>query len=72
LDLKNYEIYFHYGDKRLKIADPLELSVKNFMEALEEGTNPLIGPPHILHNVSLLEAVHDGFSEVEKRAPWRS
>ena len=72
LDLKNYEIYFHHGDKKLRIADPLKLSVKNFMDAVEKGTDPFIGPPHILHNVSLLEAVHDGFSEFEKRAPWKS
>jgi hypothetical protein len=71
LDLKNYEIYFHYGDKRLRIADPLGLSVKNFMEALGKGTDPFIGPPHILHNMSLLKTVYDGFSEFEKRAPWK-
>ena len=72
LDLKNYEIYFHYGNKKLRIADPLELSVKNFMEALEKETEPLIGAAHILHNVSLLKTVDDGFGEFEKRASWKS
>ncbi len=72
LDLKNYEIYFHYGNKKLRITDPLELSVKNFMEALEKGAEPLIGPPHILHNMSLLKTVYDGFGEFEKRAAWKS
>jgi predicted dehydrogenase len=72
LDLNNYEIYFHYGNKKVKIADPLELSVKNFMEAVEKGTEPLIGAAHILHNVSLLKAVDGGFGEFEKRAPWKS
>ena len=72
LDLKNYEIYFHYGKKKVKIADPLELSVKNFMEALEKGTEPLIGAAHILHNVSLLKTVDDGFGEFEKRASCKS
>ena len=72
LDLKNYEIYFHYGDKKLRIADPLELSVKNFMDALEKGTEPFIGPPHILHNMSLLKVVDDGFGEFEKRASWKN
>ncbi len=72
LDLKNYDVYFNYGNKKLRIADPLELSVKNFVEALGKGTDPFIGPPHILHNVSLLEAVYEGFGEFEKRAPWRS
>jgi hypothetical protein len=72
LDLENYGIYFNYGDKKLKIADPLELSVKNFMEAVEKGAEPFIGAPHILHNMSLLKAVYDGFNEFEKRAPWKS
>ncbi len=72
LDLRNYDIYFHYGDKKLRVADPLELSVKNFMEALERGTEPLIGAPHILQNMSLLKAVYDGFDEFAKRATWRS
>ena len=72
LDLKNYEIYFHYGNKKMKITDPLELSVKNFMEAIEKGTEPLIGTAHILHNMSLLKAVDDGFGEFEKRASWKS
>ncbi|HXX33942.1 MAG TPA: Gfo/Idh/MocA family oxidoreductase [Thermodesulfobacteriota bacterium] len=72
LDLKNYEIYFHYGNKKVKITDPLELSVKNFMEAIEKGTEPLIGTAHILHNMSLLKAVDDGFGEFEKRASWKS
>lgn len=72
LDLENYEIYFHYKNKKVKIADPLELSVKNFMEALEKRTEPLIGAAHILHNVSMLKAVDDGFREFEKRASWKS
>lgn len=72
LDLKNYEIYFHYGNNTLRITDPLELSVKNFIESLGKGTEPLIGPAHILQNVSLLKAVADGFGEFEKRAPWKS
>jgi hypothetical protein len=72
LDLENYEIYFHYGNKKLRIVDPLGLSVKNFMEAIEKKTEPLIGAPHILHNMSLLEEIDDGFSEFEKRAPWKS
>ena len=71
LDLRNYEIYFHYGNKQLRIVDPLELSVKNFMGALEKKTEPFIGAPHILHNMSLLKEIDDGFSEFEKRASWK-
>jgi len=72
LDMENYEIFFHYGNKKLRIVDPLELSVKNFMEAIEKKTEPLIGAPHILHNMSLLKEINDGFSEFGKRAPWKS
>jgi hypothetical protein len=72
LDLENYEIYFNYGEKRLRIVDPLELSVKNFMEAFEKKTDPFIGAPHILHNMSLLKTIDDGFREFEKRKSWKS
>jgi hypothetical protein len=52
--------------------DPLELSVKNFMEAVEKEAEPLIGCPHILHNTSLLKEIDDGFGEFEKRNLWKS
>jgi predicted dehydrogenase len=72
LDLENYEIYFIYGDKKLRIVDPVELSVKNFMEAVEKKTEPFIGTRHILHNLSLLEKINSGFGEFQKRNPWKS
>ncbi len=72
LDSEEYEIYFTYGDKKLRIADPLKLSVKNFMEAVEKKTEPLIGYRHILHNMSLLKRMDDGFGEFEKRNLWKS
>jgi len=72
LGLEDYEIYFHHGDKKLRIVDPLELSVKNFMEALEKKTEPFIGTLHILHNLSLLKEIDDGFGEFEKRNLWKS
>jgi hypothetical protein len=72
LDLENYEIYFNYGDKKLRIVDPLELSVKNFMEAIEKKIEPFIGPPHILHNMSLLKKIYDRFSEFKKRKSWKN
>ena len=72
LDLRNYEIYFNYGNKKLRIVDPLELSVKNFMEAVQKKTEPLIGHHHILHNASLLKEIYDRFGEFEKRKSWKS
>jgi hypothetical protein len=67
LDLNHYEIYFNFRKDRLKIRDPLELSVMNFMEAVENRTEPLIGCPHILHNTALLKEIDDGFADFEKR-----
>ena len=72
LDLENYEIYFTYGDKHLRIVDPLKLSVKNFMEAVEKKAEPFIGYRHILHNMFLLKRIDDGFGEFEKRHLWKS
>lgn len=72
LDLHDYGIFFNYGDKKLKIMDPLELSVMNVMEAVEKKTEPLIGYPHILHNTSLLKEMDDSFGEFEKRNVWKS
>jgi hypothetical protein len=63
LNLKNYDIYFNYGNKRLKIADPLELSVKNFLAAVEKRVEPLIGYSHIVSNMSLLKMIYDGYRE---------
>jgi hypothetical protein len=72
LDLDRYDIYFSYRNKTLRVMDPLKLSVKNFMEAVENGTEPLIGPPHILQNTVLLKEIDDGFGEFEKRSRWES
>ena len=63
LNLKNYDIYFNYGNRRLKIADPLELSVRNFMTAVEKKVEPYIGYPHILSNMFLLKKIYDGCNE---------
>ena len=72
LDLENYEIFFNYGGKKMKIIDPLELSVKNFMEAVEKGEEPFIGTLHILHNMSLLKEIEDRYNEFRKRERWKS
>ena len=68
LGLQNYEIYFNYEDKKLRIRDPLELSVKNFMEAVEKKIEPLVGTHHIIHNMSLLKEIDDSFREFGKRS----
>ncbi len=67
LGSEDYEIHFHYGDREMKIIDPLELSVKNFMEAVQTKTEPFIGTLHILHNLSLLKEIDEGYGEFGKR-----
>jgi predicted dehydrogenase len=63
LNLKNYDIYLSYGNKKLKIADPLELSVRDFIEAVEKKKEPCIGYSHIMSNASLLKQIYDGYHE---------
>jgi hypothetical protein len=72
LDLTHYAIYFNYGDVKVRIADPLELSVKNFMDAVEKKTDPLIGYFHILNNMRLLKQIYDGYGELKKRKAWKN
>lgn len=64
LDLGNYDIYFSCGDKRIKIIDPLELSVRDFIEAVGGQREPLIGYRHIMSTMSLLKGIYDGCPEV--------
>jgi hypothetical protein len=72
LGSEDYEIYFDYGDKRWRIVDPLSRSVQNFLEAVEKQTEPFIGGLHILHNMTFLKEIDDGYVEFEKRKPWKS
>jgi predicted dehydrogenase len=71
IDVENYGIYFNDGNQKLKIVDPLELSVRNFMEAVEKGIEPLIGYPHILSTLPLLKKIYDSYVEFEKRNAWK-
>lgn len=66
LNLKNYDVYLNYGNRKLKITDPLELSVRDFIEALERKVEPLIGYSHILCNMSLLKQIYDGYPKLQK------
>jgi len=69
---ENYDIYFNDKNKKMKIVDPLELSVKNFMEAVERKMEPLIGYSHILNTLSSLKKIYDGYLEFEKRDSWKN
>jgi len=72
IDPRNYEIYFHYEGRSIKIADPLERSVRDFIRAATTKAEPSIGPSHILNNTRLLKKVFDGFAAAGPVAPARS
>jgi predicted dehydrogenase len=59
LDLDTYDISFKYSDKILMIKDPLELSVQDFISAVREKREPLIGKEHIMSNMALLKEIYD-------------
>jgi len=63
LDLANYDIYFDHEGQRLKIQDPLEASVINFIEAFERKVEPLVGSRHILNNTVLLKEIFDQYGK---------
>ncbi len=72
IDLKTYEIAFHHGDREIKIVDPLDLSVKNFIEAVRAKAEPLSGPSLILNNMVLLKKIYDGCEGLGKQRVWKS
>lgn len=58
LDLEHYEISFTHAQKTLTIVDPLDLSVQDFITAVREKREPLIGKSHITHNTLLLNQIY--------------
>jgi len=59
LDLDIYDIFFEHSGEILKIRDPLELSVQDFILAVGEKREPMIGKAHIMSNMSLLKKIYD-------------
>jgi len=58
IDLGTYTLHLTYKDKILKIADPLGLSVRDFVNAAGTRGEPLLGRRHILHTSSLLRQIY--------------
>ncbi|MHC4792424.1 MAG: Gfo/Idh/MocA family protein [Planctomycetota bacterium] len=61
VDSDNYDIHFKYQNRNIKIADPLELSVKDFIAALREQREPVIGKSHIVATTLLLKKIYDQY-----------
>lgn len=66
IDASNYDMHFNYGDKRIKLNDPLESSVKDFIGACKEKREPLVDAKHILSNMVLLKQIYDLYEEAKK------
>ena len=64
LDLNCYDISFTYSDRILKISDPLELSVRDFISAVRDNREPRIGKSHIVNNIFLLKKIYDYFKTI--------
>ncbi len=71
IDLMNYDICFLHGMRRLKIVDPLNLSVRDFIDAVRDKSEPRIGCAHILHNTYLLKKIYDGYEDFVKKGRWK-
>jgi predicted dehydrogenase len=57
VDLDHYDIYFQYQNRKIKIEDPLELSVKDFIGAVRDQREPVIGKSHIVATTKLLNKI---------------
>ena len=55
----HYDIYFQYQSRKIKIEDPLELSVKDFIAAVGEQREPVIGKSHIVATTKLLNKIYN-------------
>jgi predicted dehydrogenase len=59
VELDTYTIYFQYQNRKIKISDPLELSVQDFIAAVREQREPVIGKSHIISSTLLLKKIYD-------------
>lgn len=64
IEMDSYDIFFTYGKQASKIVDPLMLSVKDFIAAVREKREPLIGKPHIIDTTLLLKKAYKACTEI--------
>lgn len=58
IDPGSYTIYLTYLGKTLNITDPLELSIRDFLAAVNTGGEPSMGRRHIVETASLLHDIY--------------
>jgi hypothetical protein len=59
IDMDTYAISFDYEGKKITVPDPLELSVRDFISAVEDERLPSIGKEHVVSTSRLLKHVYD-------------
>lgn len=59
IDMETYRISLCLGDRRLPITDPLELSVRDFVQSCAARREPLIGRDHIIATTVQLKQIYD-------------
>jgi len=59
IDMDTYTISFTHEGNKAVITDPLELSVRDFIEAIEEKRPPCIGEKHVISTSKMLKEIYD-------------
>ncbi|HNY65680.1 MAG TPA: Gfo/Idh/MocA family oxidoreductase [Deltaproteobacteria bacterium] len=71
IDMANYDIFLGFGDRQVPVPDPLQLSVRNFMEARASGLHPVVGSDHIIATSLNLKQIFSSYAQLE-RTKWKS
>jgi hypothetical protein len=58
IELDTYDIFFNHAKRIRKIVDPLKLSVEDFIAAVRDKREPLIGKSHIITTTLLLKEAY--------------
>jgi len=61
VDPESYTIYLTHDGKIIKIADPLELCICDFLDAVSSGREPTLGRRHIVDTAALLEQIYTAY-----------
>jgi predicted dehydrogenase len=61
IDPETYTIYLTHKSKTIKITDPLELSVLDFLHAVRSDREPAVGSEHIRKTASLLAEIYAAY-----------
>ena len=59
IDMDTYTISFLHDGNSVALTDPLDLSVRDFMEAIREHRPPGIGEAHIISTSKMLKDIYD-------------